>query len=101
MIASHGRVATPLAAAYLGRLCKHFAKKVPATWDETRGAADFPFGRCEMEATDEALLFRCAAPDAEALARLQSVISLHVGMFTKRAPLVVAWTPGGDAFESH
>jgi len=91
MIECRGRVETPLAIAYLERLCKHFAKKIPVTRDATRGTADFPFGRCEMEAAADALLFRCAAPDAAAMAQLQNVIALHVGMFTKRAPLTVAW----------
>jgi hypothetical protein len=91
MIECHGRVDTPLAAAYLERLCRHFAKKIPATWEGMRGTADFPFGRCEMEATADALLFRCAAPDEAAMAQLQTAIALHVGMFTKRAPLKVGW----------
>ncbi len=97
MIASKGRVATPLAATYLARLCKHFAKKVPATWDEAHGSAEFPFGRCELSATEDELRFHCTAPDAAAMAQLQDVIGLHVGMFTKRAPLRVAWEDAASA----
>jgi hypothetical protein len=91
MIECQGHVATPLASAYLERLCRHFAKKIPATWDATHGIADFPFGRCAMEATAEALRFRCVAPNATAMAQLQNVITLHVGMFTRRNPLPVVW----------
>lgn len=89
---SEGHVVTPMAADYLGRLCKHFAKKVPAVWDASDGVADFPFGRCELRADAHRLSFRCTAPDGETMARLQAVISDHVGMFTKRNPLRVCWT---------
>lgn len=29
---------------YLVTLCRHFARKVPATWDETQGQIEFPVG---------------------------------------------------------
>ena len=96
---SEGQVATPMASAYLGRLCKHFAKKIPAVWNDWGGVAEFPFGRCELEADARMLRFRCAAPDDDAMARLQSVISDHVGMFTKRDPLRVRWTRAVPAAE--
>lgn len=97
---SEGRVATPMASVYLGRLCKHFAKKAHAVWDANDGVAEFPFGRCELRADPHTLSFRCIAPDGEAMARLQSVISDHVGMFTKRNPLRVCWTRTAQATDA-
>jgi len=93
MINSQGHATTPLAATYLERLCKHFGKKIPATWDANHGTAEFPFGRCEMEARSDTMFFNCSAADPAAMTQLQNVISSHVAMFTKRSPLVVAWTP--------
>ena len=91
MIETQGRVATPIAEVMLERLCKHFGKKIPVEHDAKRGHARFPYGDCELFASNDALAFTCRAPDAESMARLREVIDLHVGMFSKRAPLRVAW----------
>lgn len=91
MIEIHGTVASPNATAMLERLCKHFAKKIPVERDVNRGHAHFPYGACELVASDDALSFTCRAADDEAMARLREVIEMHVGMFSKRAPLRVEW----------
>lgn len=91
MIALDGEVATPIADAMLARLCKHFSKKIPASWEAGEGHARFPFGECRLRAAANALRFECSAPDPEALAQLRMVIELHVAMFSRRAPLTVRW----------
>lgn len=96
MISSIGEVETPLASTYLTRLCKHFSKKIEVVYDEAEGHARFPFGDCRLLADTRTLSFHCKAEDSEAMARLQDVINQHVGMFTRRNPLLVNWTNPGD-----
>lgn len=88
-----GEVQTIAASAstYLQRLCKHFGKKIEVTYTEEVGHAHFPFGYCRMTADDDRLKFECRTPDHEGMQRMQHVIDQHVGMFTKRDPLRVAW----------
>ena len=94
MIHCHGTVATPQASTYLVRLCKHFSKKISVEYDPedgSRGHARFPFGECRLAANESELSFNCSADDSAALEQIQEIISLHVGMFTKRSPLQVDW----------
>lgn len=91
MIEIHGTVATPIAESMLYRLSRHFAKKIPVAIAPGRSHARFPFGECELAAADGALSFTCRAVDDQALAQLREVIEMHVGMFSKRAPLRVEW----------
>lgn len=94
MIQSTGTVATPLATAYLVRLCKHFSKKISVNYDPDDGSAGyarFPSGECRLRASDSELSFQCSAEDQAGMEHMQEIISLHVGMFTKRNPLRVDW----------
>lgn len=91
MIECQGSVATPRAPELLPRLCRHFAKKASATWDEVRGEVEFPWGHCAMQASATALDLRCSAADEAALAQVRNVLDLHIGMFSRRDPLQVDW----------
>lgn len=91
MISRQGTVATPRATELLPRLCRHFAKKVQSTWDERHGEVEFPWGHCSVEASDSELSFHCRAADEVALAQVQNVLDLHVGMFSRKDPLRIDW----------
>lgn len=91
MITREGSVATPRAPELLPRLCRHFAKKARSTWGERCGEVEFPWGHCHVEASDAELTFRCTAADEAAMAQVQNVLDLHVGMFSRRDPLRVEW----------
>lgn len=91
MITRQGSVATPLAPQLLPRLCRHFAKKVQSSWDERRGEVKFPWGHCTVQASEGELSFVCRAADEVALAQVQSVLDLHVGMFSRKQPLRIQW----------
>ncbi len=41
---SHATLHSEHVVKYLVTLCRHFARKVPATWDETHGQIEFPVG---------------------------------------------------------
>lgn len=94
MIHRQGFVATPLAGTFLVRLCKHFSKKINVDYDPENareGFASFPFGECHLRANEEQLTFACRAESAEAMAEMQKIIGLHVGMFSRRDPLSITW----------
>ena len=89
---SLARVATPKAERYLAQLCKHFAHRVPATFDDSSGEIAFEFGRCQMAATPEVLAMVAEAADSVALAQVQDVIGRHLERFAFRDSLTVSWT---------
>ncbi|MEM9632847.1 MAG: DUF2218 domain-containing protein [Pseudomonadota bacterium] len=82
---------TASASKYLQQLCKHFAHKVPATWDTARGEVSFPFGFCRMEATENCLTIRCEADEGQKMARMQGVIDSHIERFAWREELKLQW----------
>jgi hypothetical protein len=52
---------------------------------------EFPWDHCTVEAGDSELLFHCRAEDAAALAQVQNVLDLQVGMFSRKDPLRIQW----------
>lgn len=84
--------ATPNASRHLQQLCKHFAHKVPATWDAQSGQITFEPGLCGMTATEDTLTVNCTADGAHNLERLMAVIELHLVRFAWREDIDLAWT---------
>lgn len=89
------RFATPRASRYLQQMCKHFAHKVPATFDETHGEVVLPHGRCVMDADAEVLTLSCEAnePDREPL--LVKVVEVHLMRFAWKEPAELEWLRDG------
>src|SRR5262245_59348360 len=88
---SEARVATALAARYLGQLCKHFAHKLPVRQTEREGRIDFPIGICRLEAEGDTLVLNAEAPDADSLARLEEVVARHLERFAFRDKPAIDW----------
>lgn len=86
-------IPTSAASSYLFKLCKHFAKKIPATWrdDHLAGTATFEWGSAVFEADDARLQIHCTADNDAALERLESVIAQHVDLLTRKEPIVISW----------
>ncbi|MBD8874722.1 DUF2218 domain-containing protein [Roseibium polysiphoniae] len=84
---------TASASKYLQQLCKHFAHKVPADWDANKGEVSFPFGFCQMFATDASLTIRCEADEDQSMARMKGVIDSHIERFAWREELKLEWRP--------
>ncbi|TBW34639.1 DUF2218 domain-containing protein [Siculibacillus lacustris] len=85
------QIATADASRYLQQLCKHFAHKLPTTFDPTAGRIDFPLGPVTLAATAERLDLAVASDDAARLADLQDVVERHLVRFAFRETLAVAW----------
>jgi uncharacterized protein len=91
MLVSEARVATAMSRRYLAQLCKHFQHKLPASLTETYGRIEFPAGVCTLNADTDGLLLRVTASDEAALARLEEVITRHLGRFAFREMLEIHW----------
>lgn len=80
-------------AKYLVTLCRHFARKVPASWDDEQGRVEFPAGVTTLRLDDAShcLTFVCQSDSAEKVAVQQSIIDQHIVMFARREPVALDW----------
>ncbi|NAX22086.1 DUF2218 domain-containing protein [Vibrio sp. V39_P1S14PM300] len=78
---------------YLVVLCRHFARKVHAQWDEWQGIVHFPVGTARMEVDEKrsTLSIFCEAEDDKQLAMLKQVLEQHMEMFARREAIVLIW----------
>ncbi|MBW3696076.1 DUF2218 domain-containing protein [Vibrio sp. T187] len=90
---SRVEIQTEHASKYLTVMCRHFARKVPAKWDESEGRVDFPIGVTEFEADNDAqkLTIHCRTESEELLTRLKSIIEGHVDLFSRRETITLDW----------
>jgi hypothetical protein len=85
-------VQTVHASRYLQQLCKHFAHKLPVSFDPHAGQIEFSIGICRLAATDAALTLDLEAPDAGEMPQLQDVVVRHLVRFAFREELAIEWT---------
>lgn len=80
-------------AKYLVTLCRHFARKVPATWDETQGQIEFPAGVTTLAVCEknQTLTFVCQGESEQKVAAQQAVINSHIDMFSRRESITLDW----------
>jgi hypothetical protein len=88
---SQTEITTPQASRYLQQLCKHFAHKLPVTFDPAQGSIAFDIGDVRLAADDERLTIALTAPDGEQLERLKDVVIRHLERFAFREELAVEW----------
>lgn len=84
-------VPTEKASRYLQQLCKHFAHKLPVTFDEHAGSISFPIGECALAADDGALIITATSPGEAELEQLKDVIVRHLARFAFREDIPVEW----------
>lgn len=84
-------VATPKASRYLKALCNHFARKVTATYDDNHGRVNFPFGDCQLQATDSTLHLTVTAESEAMFIRTKEVVADHLVRFSANEELIVTW----------
>jgi hypothetical protein len=90
---SVAEIATPRASRYLQQLCKHFAHKLPVTFDETEGNIGFNIGNCALKAEGETLRITLTAPDAAQMEQLKDVVVRHLLRFAFREEMAITWQP--------
>ncbi|MFO7033302.1 DUF2218 domain-containing protein [Limnospira fusiformis CCALA 023] len=79
-----GQFSTPKASGYLQQLCKHFAHKIPVTFEETSGEISFPIATCTLAASDDELQITVTATTLEDLERAKAIIDSHLERFAFR-----------------
>lgn len=84
-------VATDSPARYIARLCKHFAHKIPVSFDESQGSIQFDAGRSLLHAECGGLTLRVEAASQESLEKLQHVVASHFERFAWQQALVLKW----------
>jgi hypothetical protein len=88
---SQAAITTEHASRYLQQLCKHFAHKLPVTFDEHAGEITFSIGDCLLRAEGDTLHLSLTAPDDAAMEELKDVVVRHLVRFAFREELRVEW----------
>ncbi len=88
---STATVTTPKAASYAAQLCKHFAHKIPARFEDGAGEIAFTAGLCRLAAEGDRLTLTVEAATPEAIAELQDVVARHLVRFAFREELAIVW----------
>ncbi len=84
-------VTTDTPARYISRLCKHFAHKIPVSFDEQQGRIQFDGGLSLLQAEEGGLRLRVETQDQESLERLQNVVASHFERFAWQEALTLDW----------
>lgn len=71
------------------------AGQAQVEWSQTEGTVSFPGGQCVMKADRDALVLRATADDEETLRFIEDLIASHLGRFSRRERLTVAWRHTG------
>ena len=91
---SKAEIATPRASRYLQQLCKHFAHKLPVTFDRAAGRISFSIGDCQLSADEKRLRLDLASSDGAQMAQLKDVVVRHLLRFAFREDMAIAWQDG-------
>ena len=84
-------VQTEFGDAYLKRLCRHFAHKIPAMNEGRTGRIEFPFGVCHIDVTDTEMRFRVEIDDPDHLDRAKRVLEDHLTRMANRDEPEFQW----------
>lgn len=88
-----GTFETAHASKYHQQLCKHFAHKVDATYDENSGNVMLPCGNAEMVATEAGLTVSIALIADDKVDQGKHVIDSHLQKFAFREEFeAMNWT---------
>lgn len=93
MLTSSATCQTGNASRYLQQLCKHFAHKLPVSFDAREGTCMFSCGKAVLKADAGVLRIDLVAGDVEGLAQTKDVIESHLLRFAFRENLpALVWT---------
>jgi hypothetical protein len=84
-------VPTATPARFIGRLCKHFAHKIPVRFDEQQGRIEFAFGLTLLHAENDGLRLTVQSPDQDQLDKLKQVVASHFERFAWQETLSLDW----------
>lgn len=84
-------VATDTPARYISRLCKHFAHKVPVSFDEQQGSIEFEVGLALLQADARGLRLSVQSVSQEGLEQLKQIVASHFERVAWQAELSLDW----------
>jgi hypothetical protein len=84
-------VPTATPARFIGRLCKHFAHKIPVRFDEQQGRIEFAFGLTLLNAENDGLRLTVQSPDQDQLDKLKQVVASHFERVAWQEALSLDW----------
>jgi len=87
-------VVTDTPARYISRLCKHFAHKLPVSFDDQQGRIEFAFGLSLLQADAQGLTLRVESASNDDLIKLQGVVASHFERFAWQEALSLDWRSG-------
>jgi hypothetical protein len=91
MVKTQASIETNEASRFLRMLCKHFAHKVSADWDDNTGWVEFAMGRCDMTAAANSLNVVCSAENEADLDMVADTMKSHFDRFAQRQGLTLNW----------
>jgi hypothetical protein len=86
---AHVTTATP--ARYISRLCKHFAHRVPVSFDEQQGRIEFDLGLGLLQAEGDGLTLAVESQSPEGLERLKEIVGSHFVRVAWQEELQLKW----------
>lgn len=86
-------VLTDTPVRYISRLCKHFAHKIPVSFDEQQGRIEFNAGLATLKAEDQGLRLQVESASSDGLKSLQDVVASHFERFAWQEALTLDWQP--------
>ena len=86
---AHVSTATP--ARYISRLCKHFAHRVPVSFDEQQGRIEFDLGLGLLHAEGDGLTLAVESQSPEGLERLKEIVGSHFVRAAWQEELQLEW----------
>jgi hypothetical protein len=92
MLSATTSVSIPTPARYMGRLCNHFAHRVPVHREPESARVEFPDAPCSMQVRGDRLEMRIEAADPEDLERFQEVVTRHLKQVAPDESFEVNWT---------
>ena len=84
-------VRTDTPARYISRLCKHFAHKLPVSFDEQQGRIEFAFGLSHLHADSTGLHITALSHNPQDLEKLKQLIAALFERFAWQAELSLDW----------
>lgn len=102
MYYSKAYISSEHSARYLQTLCRHFSRKVPATWDDKNGEVNFVMGNCQLAFLDEEqqLALMCSAQEEPQLTAVKGILEQHISMLSRREEIVLSWSEHKQCLES-
>ena len=91
---SHAEVETDRAERWVKQLSSHLGRKAEVRDADGGQLLLLAGGSCLLTGDDRVLRFAAAAPDAEALGRVEDVVGGHLERFAAKEGLTVRWQRG-------